>query len=214
MNNPLIDLGTQPTQPTLPPPIDLLSQSFEHSELPAFLPNSNNETQRNVRSGSLYGQGTNPTLLAVDGTTLGTLYPQEVPISNNTHDKEEGEVELYIPGLTSPSLFVLLPMNDSLTPLLERYVNGTASAPRRDMTGEWRQSSLDQLIAGRKWRAVAKYCQDMITAGDAAETSYLLAVSLPPIPLCSCPELIIILTLALGSTSLRSDSDRIDSTSL
>lgn len=165
------------SNPTIPQ--DLLSQSFEQLKMdpPAFLPNTGGP-QRTNRSGSLYGQGVNPTLLNLEEQN-DALYPQEVSFNDHYDAGQEGEAELYVPGLTSPNLFVLLPMNDSLTPLLERYINGSVSTPsRRDMTGEWRGHSLDDLILGRKWRSVAKYCQDKILECDPGRTTYLLAVGL------------------------------------
>ena len=74
----------------LPSEGDRLKESLEQlKQEPAFLGGAT----RTERRGSLYGQGRNP-VLGPD------MQAEEVA----------GEVEIYVPGLTSAALFVLLPM--------------------------------------------------------------------------------------------------------
>jgi hypothetical protein len=118
----------------------------------AFLPSSAAETRRSASGGLYSGQGSNPQLRrGVEG--------HGVP--------EEEEAELYIPGLMSTSLFVLLPMvrlqsrwfrhgnanvpifeqTDSLTPIIDKYLPPN-QRPQRDLTGAHRGRTLEQLIVG------------------------------------------------------------------
>lgn len=71
---------------------DRLKESLDQlKKEPAFLVGGT----RTERSGSLYGQGRNP--------GLGLDVPDE-------EERVEGEAQVYVPGLTSATLFVLLPM--------------------------------------------------------------------------------------------------------
>ncbi|KAL8276888.1 hypothetical protein RQP46_010716 [Phenoliferia psychrophenolica] len=149
------------------------------------------------RSSSLYsGQlGLNPTLagdFALEdsgdegpGPASGevTPVPSPVPIDagpqmerSRTSEGEEGE--LYIPGLTLPTLFGLIPMTDTLSTLVDKYIP-PQERPPRDLTGEaWKRDpllSLDSLITNRSWRAVATFCRDAILAADPTLTSLILS---------------------------------------
>lgn len=60
-----------------------------------------------------------------------------------------------------------------MTALSEKYL-APNHRPPRDLTGDWKGRSLEQLINARSWRAVAEYCHDEIMASSAEKTSYLL----------------------------------------
>lgn len=81
---------------------------------------------------------------------------------------------------------------DGLTPLLEKYL-APQDRPARDLTGDAHGKGLDEMIVGahlymhyltdrvleqaeRKWRCVARFCQDTITNASPERTSYILSV--------------------------------------
>ncbi|ORY64733.1 hypothetical protein BCR35DRAFT_308627 [Leucosporidium creatinivorum] len=147
---------SSPSLPTLPPK-DVLATSLQQlSGEAAFLPRSAVER---TPSNTLYPHGNNPDL---------SLQPAAAPMSRQP-------TELYIPGLMSTSLFVLLPVTDSLTPIIEKYLPPNQRPPR-DLSGAWRGRTLDQLIASRSWRAIAEYCHDSIMEASPEQTSYLLSL--------------------------------------
>ncbi|KAK4046836.1 hypothetical protein OIV83_005833 [Microbotryomycetes sp. JL201] len=98
--------------------------------------------------------------------------PQESAVGYATSD--DGS-ELYIPGLTSTSLFTEIPDSDSIAALVEKYIP-PQNRPARDLSGDWQGHTIDELIAARKWRAIARYCHDTILDASPEQTSYLLAL--------------------------------------
>ncbi|KAI5477939.1 tetratricopeptide repeat protein 15 [Pseudohyphozyma bogoriensis] len=158
------------TTPVIPPPPEPLVPStnlaalFGHVEgpvEPAFLPRRASASAGGGPSGLYEGQqGVNPGLGLADEVRMG--------------GGEGGEdAELYIPGLMQPTLFLPLPTTDGLTALVEKYIR-PEQRPKRDLSGEWRGTSVDELIATRRWHAVARYCHEIILARSAEETSFLL----------------------------------------
>ncbi|BGP33303.1 hypothetical protein JCM10296v2_005099 [Rhodotorula toruloides] len=86
---------------------------------------------------------------------------------------EESVSELYVAGLTARELFVRLPESDDVSLLLGKYLR-PEHWPARDLSGDWRGKTLDQLIATHNWRGVARYCYDAITQSPPEQTVYIL----------------------------------------
>ncbi|KAK4698537.1 trafficking protein particle complex subunit 12, partial [Phenoliferia sp. Uapishka_3] len=84
---------------------------------------------------------------------------------------------MYVPGLTSPTLFVMLPMVDSVTTLVEKYF-APPDRPLRDLTGEaWKHQpaeSLDSLIKRGSWHSVATYAREAILNASPTQTNFIL----------------------------------------
>ncbi|KAM0786510.1 hypothetical protein ACM66B_001968 [Microbotryomycetes sp. NB124-2] len=91
------------------------------------------------------------------------------------HSATDDGTELYIPGLTSITLFTDLPSSDSVAVLVEKYIPAQ-NRPPRDLSGAWQGQTLDELISARKWRAIASYCHDTILDSSPEQTSYLLSL--------------------------------------
>ena len=85
------------------------------------------------------------------------------------------EPELFIQGLNSASLFDTLPTDDPIASLLSKQFP-VHSRPFRDLSGNWRNSSVAEMKRTRSWRALANYAQDHICACQAEATSKLLNV--------------------------------------
>lgn len=145
----------QPPAPHLesPSPRDALATSLQQlSGEAAFLPRSLGE--RTVSNTLYSGQG--------NKSDLASLQPGQSQAMTRAVSEE---AELYIPGLMSTSLFVMLPtvslrvtfarpssaltltpsQTDSLTPLIEKYLS-PQQRTTRDLSGAWRGRSLEQLI--------------------------------------------------------------------
>ncbi|KAJ8293790.1 Trafficking protein particle complex subunit 12 [Rhodotorula toruloides] len=87
---------------------------------------------------------------------------------------EESVSELYIAGLTARELFVRLPESDDVSLLLEKYLR-PEHRPARDLSGEWRGKTLNELIATHNWRGVARYSYDAVTQSPPEQTAYILS---------------------------------------
>ncbi|KAM0746931.1 hypothetical protein T439DRAFT_383575 [Meredithblackwellia eburnea MCA 4105] len=97
---------------------------------------------------------------------------------NGGDDGVEDDGDIYIPGLSVPQLFTMLPMTDGLTQLIDKYFP-PPERPLRDLTGEgWRRGQgegVDRLIAKESWRSVASWCKSAILDTDPSQTRQILA---------------------------------------
>ncbi|TNY24325.1 hypothetical protein DMC30DRAFT_443507 [Rhodotorula diobovata] len=80
---------------------------------------------------------------------------------------------LFVEGLTDRRLFVRLPESDPVQLLLEQYVP-PEHRPRRDLSGDYRGQTLDQLVAAHNWRGVARLAYDQITQSPPQQTAHIL----------------------------------------
>lgn len=123
---PIPTTSTHPTPATSSPPTSSLAHSLHSlASEPAFLPSSSSiitaapPLARSHSSGLYSGQGLNPQLTAADDDDdepLAQAAPPPPAPAKQVHNANE-ETELYIPGLMSSSLFVLLPMVRFPSPL-------------------------------------------------------------------------------------------------
>ncbi|KAG1907894.1 uncharacterized protein F5891DRAFT_997619 [Suillus fuscotomentosus] len=77
-------------------------------------------------------------------------------------DTESEAPELYLPGLTMPTMFLPIPNTDPLNILLTKYVSPIEKRPVRDVTGEWQHSDFHSMVMSNSWRALARMARDRL----------------------------------------------------
>ncbi|KAG1860691.1 hypothetical protein DFJ58DRAFT_715561 [Suillus subalutaceus] len=77
-------------------------------------------------------------------------------------DAESEAPELYLPGLTMPTMFLPIPNTDPLNILLTKYVSPLEKRPVRDVTGEWQDSDFHSMVMSNSWRALARMARDRL----------------------------------------------------
>ncbi|KAG1770680.1 hypothetical protein EDD22DRAFT_1047640 [Suillus occidentalis] len=77
-------------------------------------------------------------------------------------DTESEAPELYLPGLTMPTMFLPIPNTDPLNILLTKYVSPPERRPVRDVTGEWHDSDFHSMVMTNSWRALARMARDRL----------------------------------------------------
>ncbi|KAI0369156.1 hypothetical protein BV20DRAFT_946572 [Pilatotrama ljubarskyi] len=105
--------------------------------------------------------------------------PTPVPTgrSEDEDEDEEEAPELYIPGLTLPTMFLPIPNTDPLSTLLTKYIP-PEKRPPRDLTGDYSRAGgeLHPLIMTNSWRAIARQARDRIVEADPEEVAYILSL--------------------------------------
>ncbi|KAG1740064.1 hypothetical protein EDB19DRAFT_1895431 [Suillus lakei] len=77
-------------------------------------------------------------------------------------EAESEAPELYLPGLTMPTMFLPIPNTDPLNILLTKYVSPPEKRPVRDVTGEWQDSDFHSMVMSNSWRALARMARDRL----------------------------------------------------
>ncbi|KAG2075675.1 hypothetical protein BDR04DRAFT_1005179 [Suillus decipiens] len=96
--------------------------------------------------------------------------PPSIPLPNVNKDvpppppsdAESEAPELYLPGLTMPTMFLPIPNTDPLNILLTKYVSPLEKRPVRDVTGEWQDSDFHSMVMSNSWRALARMARDRL----------------------------------------------------
>ncbi|BGP01062.1 hypothetical protein RTBOTA2_004471 [Rhodotorula toruloides] len=156
------DTRHQPSHDTLPPPVPASPPSVNRQQSLA-------ETLKDLQEQAAFVQRSSAarTVVAISPIVASTAVEPELGA--------EGSVsELYIAGLTARELFVRLPESDDVSLLLEKYLR-PEHRPARDLSGDWRDKTLDELISTHNWRGVARYCYDAITQSPPEQTTYILS---------------------------------------
>ncbi|KPV74500.1 uncharacterized protein RHOBADRAFT_54312 [Rhodotorula graminis WP1] len=81
--------------------------------------------------------------------------------------------DLVVDGLDHRRLFVRLPESDPVHLLLEHYVP-PEQRPRRDLSGDYRDRTLDDLVSTHNWRGVARFAYDQVTQSPPNDTAHIL----------------------------------------
>ncbi|KAI0358032.1 hypothetical protein OH77DRAFT_1397582 [Trametes cingulata] len=97
--------------------------------------------------------------------------------SDDEEEDEEEAPELYLPGLTLPTMFLPIPNTDPLSTLLTKYIP-PEKRPPRDLTGDYSRAGgeLHPLIMTNSWRAIARQARDRIVEADPEEVAYILSL--------------------------------------
>ncbi|OAX34869.1 hypothetical protein K503DRAFT_697904 [Rhizopogon vinicolor AM-OR11-026] len=82
--------------------------------------------------------------------------------------------ELYLPGLTMPTMFLPIPNTDPLNILLTKYVSPPEKRPVRDVTGEWQDSDFHSMVMSNSWRALARMARDRLVACNPEDLTRVL----------------------------------------
>ncbi|KAK4055864.1 hypothetical protein OIO90_003120 [Microbotryomycetes sp. JL221] len=125
-----------------PPPIDkdspYASASAHFQQEAAFLPRSAMATSATLPQ-SLSQPQTQPPAAAQGPVAHG-------PLDDDAAVQQwDDDAELYIPGLTSATLFTSLPATDAVTVLVDKYL-APQDRPPRDLSGAWQGRTLDELV--------------------------------------------------------------------
>ncbi|KAJ9114416.1 hypothetical protein QFC20_001559 [Naganishia adeliensis] len=75
--------------------------------------------------------------------------------------------------LTDSANFQDLPSTDPLSSLIARYVP-VETRPIRDVSGEWRGRTIEELVATGSWRALACYARDQLVAREIRDIPIIL----------------------------------------
>ncbi|KAI0675706.1 hypothetical protein C8Q78DRAFT_963869 [Trametes maxima] len=108
-----------------------------------------------------------------------SIPPTPQPASEEDDDDEDEEEvpELYLPGLTLPTMFLPIPNTDPLSTLLTKYIP-PEKRPPRDLTGDYSRAGgeLHPLIMTNSWRAIARQARDRIVEADPEDVPYILSL--------------------------------------
>ncbi|KAI0642124.1 hypothetical protein C8Q79DRAFT_918591 [Trametes meyenii] len=108
-----------------------------------------------------------------------SIPPTPQPASDDDDDDEDEEevAELYLPGLTLPTMFLPIPNTDPLSTLLTKYIP-PEKRPPRDLTGDYSRAGgeLHPLIMTNSWRAIARQARDRIVEADPEDVPYILSL--------------------------------------
>ncbi|KAH9911879.1 hypothetical protein B0H21DRAFT_828887 [Amylocystis lapponica] len=100
-----------------------------------------------------------------------SIPPPPQPVSDD--EDEEDTPDLYLPGLTIPTMFLPIPNTDPLTTLLTKYIS-PEKRPARDLTGEWHRTDVNTLVMTNSWRALARMARDRIVEADPEDLKVIL----------------------------------------
>jgi tetratricopeptide (TPR) repeat protein len=89
-------------------------------------------------------------------------------------DAESEAPELYLPGLTMPTMFLPIPNTDPLNILLTKYVSPLEKRPVRDVTGEWQDSDFHSMVMTNSWRSLARMARDRLVSCNPADLILVL----------------------------------------
>ncbi|OSD04792.1 hypothetical protein PYCCODRAFT_1363432 [Trametes coccinea BRFM310] len=100
-----------------------------------------------------------------------------LPASDEEDEDEEDVPELYLPGLTLPTMFLPIPNTDPLSTLLTKYIP-PEKRPPRDLTGDYSRvgGELHPMIMTNSWRAIARQARDRIVEADPEDVPYILSL--------------------------------------
>ncbi|CDO69636.1 hypothetical protein BN946_scf184851.g24 [Trametes cinnabarina] len=104
--------------------------------------------------------------------------PTPVPAASDDDEEDEEDVpELYLPGLTLPTMFLPIPNTDPLSTLLTKYTP-PEKRPPRDLTGDYSRAGgdLHTMIMTNSWRAIARQARDRIVEADPEDVPYILSL--------------------------------------
>ncbi|RPD76400.1 hypothetical protein L226DRAFT_460848 [Lentinus tigrinus ALCF2SS1-7] len=104
--------------------------------------------------------------------------PTPVVAAAASDDEDEEDVpELYLPGLTLPTMFLPIPNTDPLSTLLTKYIP-PEKRPPRDLTGDYTRAGgeLHPLVMTNSWRAIARQARDRIVEADPEDVSFILSL--------------------------------------
>ncbi|KAH7908934.1 hypothetical protein BJ138DRAFT_1067966 [Hygrophoropsis aurantiaca] len=99
---------------------------------------------------------------------------KDVPPPPDTNQSEEEVHDLYLPGLTMPTMFLPIPNTDPLTSLLTKYIFPPEQRPVRDVTGEWQQTDFHSMVMSNSWRALARMARDRLVTSNPENLSRIL----------------------------------------
>ncbi|OBZ74047.1 Trafficking protein particle complex subunit 12 [Grifola frondosa] len=97
------------------------------------------------------------------------------PPTVESDEDEEETPELYLPGLTIPTMFLPIPNTDPLTTLLNKYIS-PEKRPARDVTGDWSRSDFHTLVMTGSWRALARMARDRIVDADPEDLNVIFSL--------------------------------------
>ncbi|KAI9064801.1 hypothetical protein FKP32DRAFT_1685335 [Trametes sanguinea] len=102
--------------------------------------------------------------------------PPALAASDEEDEDEEDVPELYLPGLTLPTMFLPIPNTDPLSTLLTKYIP-PEKRPPRDLTGDYSRvgGELHPMIMTSSWRAIARQARDRIVEADPEDVPYILS---------------------------------------
>ncbi|KAH7926041.1 hypothetical protein BV22DRAFT_1128532 [Leucogyrophana mollusca] len=109
-------------------------------------------------------------------TTTSSAPPnvnKDVPPPPPESDEEETH-DLYLPGLTMPTMFLPIPNTDPLTSLLIKYITPPEQRPVRDVTGEWQHTDFHSMVMSNSWRALARMARDRLVTSNPENLSRIL----------------------------------------
>ncbi|KAI0953947.1 hypothetical protein AcW1_006737 [Taiwanofungus camphoratus] len=93
-----------------------------------------------------------------------------------SEDEDEDEApQLYLPGLTLPTMFLPIPNTDPITVLLTKYISPDRR-PARDLTGNWQGADFHTLVMTNSWRALARMARDRIVEADPEDLALVLSL--------------------------------------
>ncbi|KAL4248106.1 hypothetical protein ABKN59_007783 [Abortiporus biennis] len=96
-------------------------------------------------------------------------------VSSSSSDDEEEGLEIYLPGLTIPTMFLPIPNTDPLTTLLTKYISPD-KRPHRDLSGDWQRNDFHTLVMTNSWRALARMARDRIVNTNPEEVQLILSL--------------------------------------
>ncbi|KZT09985.1 uncharacterized protein LAESUDRAFT_722128 [Laetiporus sulphureus 93-53] len=97
------------------------------------------------------------------------------PTTVEDDDEDDEEPELYLPGLTLPTMFLPIPNTDPLSTLLIKYIP-PERRPVRDVSGNWQGADFNMLVMTNSWRALAKMARDRLVDSNPDELDLVLSL--------------------------------------
>ncbi|KAL0953818.1 hypothetical protein HGRIS_004998 [Hohenbuehelia grisea] len=96
------------------------------------------------------------------------------PPPQSEDDLEDEALDVVLPDLVLPTMFLPIPNTDPLSTLLTKYIHPPEKRPVRDVTGEWQRSDFHTLVMTNSWRALARMARDRIVMANPAELPLIL----------------------------------------
>jgi len=79
-------------------------------------------------------------------------------------------------GISDVSLFLPLPIADSLSTLLAKHVPNPRERPPRDVSGDWQHTDFHTLVMTGSWRALARMARDQIVTAEPDDLNFILGM--------------------------------------
>ncbi|KAF8967618.1 hypothetical protein BDZ97DRAFT_1755730 [Flammula alnicola] len=105
-----------------------------------------------------------------------TIVDVPPPPSSDSEQEDDEALDLYVPALVVPTMFLPIPNSDPLTTLLNKYIYPAEKRPARDLTGDWQRSDFHTLVMTNSWRALARMARDRLVTSDPSDLTLILGL--------------------------------------